>query len=108
MDRFINSGIYAVDALREASRVVTPFADAAGLKVSAEQEVPKAEGLMEAFQGWVSVMPQVADQMDGVIERVAKIGNELESVNTEKYPARIGKTEVYNLGVCGYKIVDLD
>ena len=93
-DKFINSGLYAIDALREASRVVTPFAGAAGLKVSADQEVPQAQGLMEAFQGWVSVMPQVADQMDGVIERVAKIGNELQSVNVDKYPEKIGKTEV--------------
>ena len=73
-DKFSNAGIYAVDAVREMSRVITPFADAAGLKVSPDQELPKAEGLMEAFQGWVSVMPQVANDMDGVIERVGKVG----------------------------------
>lgn len=93
-DRFANAGIYAIDALRETSRVITPFADAAGLKVSPEQELPKADGLMEAFQGWISVMPQVADQMDGVIERVSKIGEELEFVNVDKYPQKIGKVEV--------------
>jgi hypothetical protein len=90
-DRFINSGIYAIDALRETSVIITPFADAAGLKISPEQELPKAEGLMEAFQGWISVMPQVADQMDGVIAKVAKIGEELKPINVNKYPKRIGK-----------------
>jgi len=94
VDKFINAGFYATDALRETSKIITPFADAAGLKVSPDQEVPEAEGLMEAFQGWVSVMPQVADQMDGVIEKVAKIGDELSSVNVEKYPEKIGKTEI--------------
>ncbi|KKS60171.1 MAG: hypothetical protein UV27_C0015G0001, partial [candidate division WWE3 bacterium GW2011_GWA1_42_46] len=50
-EKFINSGFYAIDAMREAEKVVLPFADAAGLKVSADQEVPEQEGLMEAFQG---------------------------------------------------------
>lgn len=93
-DKFSNAGIYAVDAVREMSRVITPFADAAGLKVSPDQELPKAEGLMEAFQGWVSVMPQVANDMDGVIERIGKVGDELNSVNVGKYPEKIGKTEI--------------
>jgi|GEM_PF-594003 len=91
LDRFINAGIYAIDALRETSTIITPFASAAGLKVSPDQELPEAEGLMEAFQGWISVMPQVADQMDGVIEKVAKIGDELKSINVDKYPKKIGK-----------------
>lgn len=93
-DRFINAGFYAVDALREVSKVVTPFADAAGLKISEDQAVPQTEGLMEAFQTWVSLMPEVAGQMDGVIEKVSKIGEELEPINVEKYPEKIGKVAV--------------
>ncbi|MBN1162324.1 DUF4012 domain-containing protein [Patescibacteria group bacterium] len=85
-ERFINAGFYAVDAIREVSNVVTPFADAAGLKVSADQEVVETEGLMEAFQGWISIMPEVANQMDGVIEKVAKVGEELEPIDVSKYP----------------------
>jgi len=88
-DHFINAGIYGVDALREVSTVVTPFADAAGLKVSPDQEVPEAEGLMEAFQNWVSLMPEVADKMDGVIEKVSKVGEELKPINVEKYSEEI-------------------
>ncbi|MFC1700199.1 DUF4012 domain-containing protein [Patescibacteria group bacterium] len=93
-EKFINAGLYAVDALREASVVVTPFADAVGLKISEEQEVVETEGFMEAFQSWISVMPEVADQMDTVIEMVAKIGDELKSINTSKYPKKIGKVQV--------------
>ena len=85
-DHFINAGLYSVDALREASSVVTPFADAAGLKISADQEAPQEQGLMEAFQNWVSIMPEVAGEMDGVIIKVSKIGEELKSINVEKYP----------------------
>lgn len=93
-DRFVNAGVYAIDALRETSQIITPFADAAGLKVSPDQELAQAEGLMEAFQGWISVMPQVADQMDGVIEKVAMIGEELSPINAKKYPEKIGNLEV--------------
>ena len=93
-DRFVSAGLYGVDAIREASKVITPFADAAGLKVSPDQELPKAEGLMEAFQGWISVMPKVADEMDGVIEKVSQIGEVLEPVNVYKYPEKIGNVEI--------------
>lgn len=85
-ERFINAGFYAIEALREAQKVVLPFADAAGLKVSPEQQLPEQEGLMEAFQSWISIMPEVAGQMDGVIEKVSKIGEELEPIDVEKYP----------------------
>ncbi|OGC57235.1 hypothetical protein A2200_01500 [candidate division WWE3 bacterium RIFOXYA1_FULL_41_11] len=93
-EKFINSGFYAIDAMREAEKVVLPFADAAGLKVSADQEVPEQEGLMEAFQGWISIMPEVAGQMDGVIEKVSKIGEELETIDTEKYPESFRGTPI--------------
>ncbi len=93
-DRFINAASYSIDAMKEMEKIVLPFADAAGLKVRADQQVQQAQGLMEAFQTWVSIMPQVAAQMDGVISIVAKIGDELGPVNTSKYPEKIGKIEI--------------
>ncbi|MFC1756065.1 DUF4012 domain-containing protein [Patescibacteria group bacterium] len=91
-DRFINAGHLGIEALREASRIVTPFADAAGLRISEEEEAQTAEseeGLMEAFQSWVSLMPQVAEDMDGVLEILSQIGEELAPVETSKYPESI-------------------
>ena len=93
-EKFINAGFYAIDAMREAEKVVLPFADAAGLKVSADQEVPEQEGLREAFQSWISIMPEVAGQMDGVIEKVSKIGEELETIDTDKYPESFRGTPI--------------
>jgi len=90
-DHFINAGLYAIDAMREMMKVITPFADAAGLKVVETQQIKQEEGLMEAFQTWVSIMPQVASQMDGVIMKMAKVGDELQPVNVDKYPVKIGK-----------------
>lgn len=85
-DHFINAGLYATDAIRELSVVITPFADAAGLKVSPDQVVEQNDGLMKAFQAWVSLMPEVAEKMDTVIAKVDKVGEELASVDTSKYP----------------------
>ncbi len=89
-DHFINAGLYSIDAIREMSKVVTPFADAAGLKVREDQQIQQEEGLMEAFQKWVSLMPDVASQMDGVIVKLAKVGDELKPIDTSKYPEKIG------------------
>lgn len=93
-DRFINAGFYAIDAVKEMEVVILPFADAAGLKVREDQQVEQAEGLMEAFQTWVSIMPEVANQMDGVIEKVAKVGDELAPIDTSKYPEKIKNVEI--------------
>lgn len=93
-DRLINAGFYAIDSLREISTVVTPFADAAGLRVNVEDAAVEQEGLMEAFQSWVSLMPEVAGKMDGVIDKVGKVGDELQPINTEKYPEKIRGIEL--------------
>jgi hypothetical protein len=88
-ESFINAGLYALQAMREMEKVVLPFADAAGLKVKEDQQVTQQTGLMEAFQSWVSLMPQVAGQMDGVIAAVSKIGDEMAGIDTTKYPVKI-------------------
>jgi hypothetical protein len=88
-DRFVNAGFYAIDAMREMITLAKPFADAAGLKVAPDQQIKQEEGLMEAFQTWVSLMPKVAGQMDGVIAKVSKIGDELKPIETAKYPEKI-------------------
>jgi hypothetical protein len=93
-DRFINAAFYSIDAVKEMEKIVLPFADAAGLKVREDQQVQQAEGLMEAFQSWVSIMPEVAGQMDGVIVIVAKIGDELAPIDTTKYPKSIGGVDI--------------
>lgn len=90
-DRFLNAANTGISALREVEGLVKPFASAAGLKVDAATTASQNQdqGLMEAFQTWVSLMPQVAGQMDGVIAKVALIGKELAPINTAKYPEEI-------------------
>ncbi len=93
-DHFISAGFYSMDALKEVEKVALPFADAAGLKVSADQKAPAQLGLMEAFQSWITLMPQVAGQMDGVIAKISKVGDEFEHINTSKYPESFFGVEI--------------
>lgn len=93
-ERFIKAGHLTIGALRETSRIVTPFADAAGLRISEEQEVVQEEGLMEAFQSWVSIMPEVATQMDGVLGILTEIGEVLAPIETAKYPEQFRGSKI--------------
>jgi hypothetical protein len=88
-DRLLTAGFDSILAIREIENVIKPFADAAGLRVNESEQVQQEQGLMEAFQSWVSIMPQVAGQMDGVIQKVAKIGEDIEPIDTSKYPNEI-------------------
>jgi hypothetical protein len=86
-DHFIAAGKHAITAAREFSILVEPFAEAAGLNVEVDPNLPRGySGLAEAFASWIAVMPDVAANMDGVIVELAAIGDELKSVDASKYP----------------------
>lgn len=87
-ENFINAGLYAIDAGREAVNLVKPFADAAGFKVK-EEDKPKETKLMDAFSTWISIMPKVAADSDVFLEKLSKVGDELANVNTSKYPQEL-------------------
>jgi len=91
-DKFVSAGYHAVDALKEISTIIAPFSEAGGFRVEEtdpEVQIDEEEGLREAFQTWISLMPEVAAQLDGVIAKVTLIGEELESINVDKYPEKI-------------------
>jgi len=90
---FLNSGLYAIDAAREFTKIITPFADAAGLKVKPEQEVVQ-KSFADAFSDWISLMPKVANDIDPFLVKVDKIGTELAKVDASKYPEEFGGTPI--------------
>src|SRR3989344_4770103 len=92
-DHFINAGNHSIEAIREAVELMKPFADAAGLKVSEEQEV-QTVGLADAFASWIAVMPQIAYDMDKVLVKLEDVGKELSQVDASKYPEKIRGTPV--------------
>ncbi len=92
-DYFLNAGLYAIDAGREFSRIITPFADAAGLKVSEDQEV-ETKKFADAFADWIALMPKVANDIDPLVEKIERVGNELKKIDASKYPEEIRGTPI--------------
>ncbi|HSX39787.1 MAG TPA: DUF4012 domain-containing protein [Candidatus Saccharimonadales bacterium] len=88
-NHFINASFSMIDAAKQASILVRPFADAAGLKVSAEQKTPDNVSLLDAFTTWITVMPQVADHIDTVLTPMAQAGKELSYVDANRYPENL-------------------
>ncbi|MBU1970716.1 DUF4012 domain-containing protein, partial [Patescibacteria group bacterium] len=84
-DYFLNSALYAIDAGREFSRIITPFADAAGLKIEEGQEVA-TKSFADAFADWIALMPKVANDIDPLLVKIDKVGDELAKVDAGKYP----------------------
>jgi len=90
---FLNSGLYAIDAVREFTKIITPFADAAGLKVKADQVVAQ-KSFADAFSDWISLMPKVANDIDPFLVKVDKVGTELAKVDAGKYPEEFRGTPI--------------
>lgn len=92
-DYFLNAGLYAIDAGREFSRIITPFADAAGLKTAEDQDVTTKK-FAEAFADWIALMPKVANEIDPLVAKIEKVGDELNKVDASKYPEEFGGTPI--------------
>ncbi len=84
-DYFINAALDGIAAGRELSTLISPFADAAGLKVREDQQA-KETGLAEAVSIWISLMPQVANDLDKVIVKLDSAGTELSKIDANRYP----------------------
>ena len=84
IDTFINTGLIIVDAGKEVRKIIEPFADAMGIRISEDKPVAKV-GFADAVATWISVMPKVAANLDPVIVKLDEAGEELKKVNAEKY-----------------------
>lgn len=85
IEHFVKTGNHLIDAGRETIVLVKPFADAGGFKVEETQEVQDLD-LMEAFASWIGIMPEIAEDSDLVLEKLALAGTELSKVDASRYP----------------------
>lgn len=93
-EHFIDAGLHGVKAGEEFAVVIAPFADAVGLKTEKQEGTEQTQqtqgsGLAEAFSTWISVMPEVAQDIDGVLSELALVGEELSKVDASRYPKKI-------------------
>ena len=88
IDIFIDTGLKVVDAGKEVRKIIEPFADAMGIRVSEDKPVAKV-GFADAVATWISVMPKVAANLDPVIVKLDEAGEELKKIDAEKYNINI-------------------
>ncbi len=91
--KFLTAGKHVLSSVRELADLVEPFADAMGLRVSEEQEIV-ALNLIEAISSWVAIMPEIAEDTDGLIGELSLAGDSLNGVDFNKYPEKVGKYEI--------------
>ncbi len=84
---------HAILAGRELATLSEPFADAIGLRISEDQE-PTQLSLIDAISSWVSIMPQLATDIDSVLSELSLAGEFLEKIDPQKYPEKIKGVEI--------------
>jgi hypothetical protein len=89
----IVTGEHLISAGREMATLSEPFADAIGLRVSEDQE-PSQLSLIDAVSSWVSIMPEIAENIDGVIYELSLAGDSLSKIDPNRYPEKIRGNEV--------------
>ncbi|HXK53031.1 MAG TPA: hypothetical protein PLF29_03520, partial [bacterium] len=98
-NHFMDAGLQMIEAGREAIKLIEPFADAGGFRISAEQEIEivdpaQGSGLAEAFSNWIAIMPEIAGDIDVVLNRLTLAGEELNKVDASKYPESFRGTDL--------------
>ncbi len=84
---------HLVEAGREMATLSEPFADAMGLRISEDQE-PSQLSLIDAVASWVSIMPELAEDIDVVLEQLDLAGDALAKIDASRYPEKFRKTEI--------------
>ncbi len=85
----LDAGSHLVQAGREVATLSEPFADAIGLRVS-EDQAPSQLSLLDAVASWVSIMPDIAQDVDSVIKELSLAGESLQQIDPNRYPEKIG------------------
>ena len=86
-------GEYLIEAGREMATLSEPFADAMGLRISEDQESTQLS-LIDAVASWVSIMPELAEDIDVVIVPLSLAGEALQKIDPARYPEKFRGTEV--------------
>ena len=79
------AGAYGIDAGKVITRSLLPFADVLGLKGQTSNDT--AEGKLQKI---VDVMPKIAPQTDVIASKLKLVNDEIQQVDTNRYPDQIG------------------
>ena len=94
-NHLINAGLYGMDASDIVLTVVEPYADLLGLTGGENNTLGDGtKTAKDRIDFIVKSIPDLVPNIDKISAKTALIEKELSGINPEKYPVRIGKTEV--------------
>ncbi len=94
-NHLVNAGLYGMDASDIILTVVEPYADLLGLIGGKDTAVGDGtKTAKDRIDFIVKSIPDLIPNIDKISAKTALIEKELSGINPEKYPVRIGKTEV--------------
>lgn len=95
MGHLVNAGLYGMDASDIVLATIEPYSDLLGL--TGGKEVTQGDGTKTAkdrIDFIVKSIPDLIPNIDKISAKTALIEKELSGINPERYPVRVGKTEV--------------
>ena len=91
----VEAGHYLVEAAQTAVVSITPYADLLGFKKGEASFVEKtAEGRLQTA---VLTLDKVLKNVDGLSENIHQAEIRIEKINPNRYPKKLGKTEVRSM-----------
>jgi len=87
----IKAGLYGLDAADLAINAVSPYADLLGLK---GDSLFVEKSTDERIQTTVVTFGKITPELAKIAEFLKKVREEIEPINPQRYPEKIGKTEI--------------
>ncbi len=90
----LNAGEYGLEAGEVVLLAVGPYADILGFNGQKEEAGDGTKTAQERIDFIVKSIPSLIPRIDEITLKISKIKTELDEINPEQYPVRVGKNEV--------------
>ena len=105
MSHLVNAGLYGMDAADIVLTTVEPYADLLGLTGGKDTAVGDGtKTAKDRIDFIVKSIPDLVPNIDKISTKTSLIEKELADINPERYPVRIGRTEVRSKVKSGLKL----
>lgn len=105
----VNAGTYGLEAAEIFVGAIEPYADIIGLTGSAVLGAETEGGektTQERLDFVANIVPQLIPKIDEIAAKMALVGDEINQINPNRYPVRIGEREVRSRIVDSIAFVD--
>src|SRR3989344_5107971 len=90
----VNASEYGLDAAEILLEAVEPYADIIGFKTNSDNSARNDATAQERLDFVVKTIPDLISKADSLIEKFSLIKKEVDMLDPDKYPEKLGKTEV--------------